>query len=334
MIVDIFTHVIPKRLYDRFDALPKRFGALTSRVVRLPTLVDMDARMRLLDPHKDYGQVISLSAPPVEEVAEPALAAELARIGNDEMAELVRRHPGRFLAFVAAAPMNNVDAACREVRRAVRELGAVGVQLYTDAAGKPIDASELLPLFDAIAAEGVPIWLHPTRGPEVADYPSEEQSQYDIWQCLGWPYMTAVALWRLALIGLWDRHPGLRMVTHHQGGMIPFHPLRVARAMEREAKAKAERTGVALKRAPMDYIKALHHDTAMGGAPAPVRCGLELWGADHVVFATDSPYNQIQWGYDLMNALDLDAASRRKIEEGNARALMEHGARSAAVAAQ
>ena len=91
--------------------------------------------MRLFDPFKDYGQIISLSAPAVEEVAEPALAAELARLGNDEQAELVRRHAGRFLAFVASVPMNNIDAACREVQRAVRDLGAVGIQLYTDAAG-------------------------------------------------------------------------------------------------------------------------------------------------------------------------------------------------------
>jgi aminocarboxymuconate-semialdehyde decarboxylase len=323
MVIDIFTHVVPRRLYDRLDARPQKFGCLTSRIPRIAPLVDMDARMKLLDPFKDYGQIISLSAPAVEEVAEPALAAELARLGNDEQAELVRRHAGRFIAFVASVPMNNIDAACREVQRVVRDLGAVGIQLYTDAAGKPIDAPELLPLFDTIAAEGVPVWLHPTRGPEVADYPTEDESMYDIWQTLGWPYMTAVALWRLVLMGLWDRHPGLRMITHHQGGMIPFHPNRIKRALEREAKAKAERTGVALKRPPLDYITALHHDTAMGGAPAPVRCGLELYGPDHVVFATDCPYNQIQWGYDLMNALALDAPSRKKIEEGNARGLME-----------
>jgi aminocarboxymuconate-semialdehyde decarboxylase len=322
MIIDIFTHVIPQRLYDRFDALPKKFGCLTSQVPRTTGLFDMDFRMRLMDPYPDYGHVISLSAPAVEEVAEPALAAELARLGNDEMAELVRRHKDRFIAFVASVPMNNIDAACREVRRAVGELGAVGIQLYTDAAGKPIDAPELLPLYDTIAAAGVPIWLHPTRGPEVADYPTESESHYSIWQVLGWPYMTAVALWRLVLMGLWDRHPGLRMITHHQGGMIPFFPLRITRAMEREAKAKAERTGQALKRPPMDYIKALYHDTAMGGAPAPVRCGLELYGADHVVFATDCPYNQIQWGFDLIKTLELDAAARKKIEETNARGLL------------
>jgi uncharacterized protein len=333
MIIDIFTHVMPKRLYDRFDALPKKFGCMTSRIPRVTALTDMDLRFRQMDAFTDYGQVISLSAPPVEEVAAPALAAELARLGNDEMAELVRRHPARFPWFVASMPMNNIDAACKEVTRAVRELGAVGIQLYTDAGGRALDLPELNPLYDAIAREGVPIWLHPTRGPEVADYPEENVSLYDCWQTLGWPYMTTVALYRLVFSGLWDRHPDLRLITHHQGGMIPFHPARITRAMEREAKAKTDRTGIALKRPPMDYIKALHHDTAMGGAAAPVRCGLEFFGADHVVFATDHPFNQIQWGYDMLRDLGVDAAVRRKIEEGNARTLIaKQPARAAATA--
>lgn len=333
MIIDIFTHVMPKRLYDRLDARPQKFGCMTDRIPRIPALTDMDVRFRQMEPFAEYGQVISLSAPPVEEVAEPALAAELARIGNDEMAELVRKHPDRFPWFVASVPMNNIDAACKEVGRAVRDLGAVGIQLYTDAAGKPIDGPDIAPLFAAIAAEGVPVWLHPTRGPEVADYPAEDESIYDIWQSLGWPYMTTVALWRLAFSGLWDRHPNLRMITHHQGGMIPFHPLRITRMMERQAQMRAEKTGFKLKKnSPMDYIKALHHDTAMGGAAAPVRCGLEFFGADHVVFATDHPFNQIQWGFDMLRDLGADAATRKKIEEGNARGLMQRQPAQAAAA--
>src|SRR5512146_2369809 len=104
MIIDIFTHVMPKRLYDRLDALPKKFGTMTSRLPRVTALTDMDARFKQMDAFSDYGQVISLCAPPVEEVATPALAAELARLGNDEMAALVRRHPDRFPWFVASVP--------------------------------------------------------------------------------------------------------------------------------------------------------------------------------------------------------------------------------------
>jgi uncharacterized protein len=64
-----------------------------------------------------------------------------------------------------------------------------------------------------------------------------------------------------------------------------------------------------------------------------VRCGLEFFGADHVVFATDHPFNPIQWGYDLLRDLGVDAATRKKIEEGNARTLIaKQPARAAAPA--
>jgi len=87
------------------------------------------------------------------------------------MAEIVERHPDRFLGFVASLPMNNPDAALREIARAIDTLSATGIQMFTNVAGRPLDLPEFQPLFAEMARRGLPIWLHPARSPSFADYP-------------------------------------------------------------------------------------------------------------------------------------------------------------------
>src|SRR5205823_10322991 len=139
---------------------------------------------------------ISLPLPPLETIAGRDKSPQLAREANDGLAELVATHD-RFLGFAAALPMNNPGAAVQELTRALDELGAFGVQVYTNVAGKPLDAPEFLPLFAEAARRDVPIWIHPARGADFTDYQSETSSQYEIWWTFGWPYETSVAMSRL-----------------------------------------------------------------------------------------------------------------------------------------
>src|SRR3546814_5047574 len=104
--------------------------------------------------------IVSLPNPPLEDVTGPAQGIEIARIANDAMAELVRKHPDRFPAFVAALAMHDMDASMRELDRAIDELGAKGVQVFTDVGGKPLDDAAFAPLFEAMWKRGLPIWLH------------------------------------------------------------------------------------------------------------------------------------------------------------------------------
>ena len=76
----------------------------------------------------------------------------------------------RFPAFIAALPMNNVEASLAEIDRAVKTLGARGVQVFTNVAGKPLSAPEFRPIFARMAAHDLPVWVHPMRGPNFPDY--------------------------------------------------------------------------------------------------------------------------------------------------------------------
>src|SRR5262249_61060619 len=114
--------------------------------------------------------------PPLVLTAPPAQPPALARMATAAVAELCRKHAVPFPAFVAALPMNNIDAALAEIERAVNDLGARGVQLFTNVAGKPLSASEFRPIFRRMAAHGLPVWVHPMRGPNFPDYASEQTS--------------------------------------------------------------------------------------------------------------------------------------------------------------
>src|SRR5580692_12326304 len=133
MIIDIFNHFMPKPYLDRLAQLIPGHVATTA-FPRLKTLVDVDARLRLLDQFGDFAQVLSLANPPLELVGPPDQTPELARIANDALADICRRHPDRFPTFIAALPMNNIDASLAEIDRAIGTLGARGIQLFTNVA--------------------------------------------------------------------------------------------------------------------------------------------------------------------------------------------------------
>jgi len=326
MIIDIASHVFPKPVVERVKRIAPNFGSMGSRVENTAQLYDFDDRFRLMDEAGDYVQIVSLCGPPLEEFMTPAQGSEIARAANDSMAELVSRHKDRFPAFVASVALHDMEAAMKEVHRAVRELGACGVQIYTDVAGRPLDEPAFDPLFAAMKAYGLPIWIHPTRTPAMADYASESASQYDIWLILGWPFATAAAMIRLVLAGVFERHPGLKIITHHMGGMVPFHDERIAGAMFRMARQQAAKekagAGPYMRRPPMEMMHMFYADTAMHGSVEGTRCGLAFFGEGNTVFGTDCPFGSIRKGLDMIDRLGLAEPARHRILHDNAKRLL------------
>jgi aminocarboxymuconate-semialdehyde decarboxylase len=285
-----------------------------------------------MDPFPDYRQVISLGSPPIETFVGPDAAPELAQVGNDGLAELVDEHPDRFAGFLAAVPMSNPDAAVREIERAVRDLRASGVQIYSNTAGRPLDLPELAPVFDLLNRERIPAFLHPARSETFSDYRSEEVSKYEIWWALGWPYETSTAMARLVFSGAFDKWPDLVIVCHHLGGIIPYLAGRVGHGWDQLGKRTSDADyGTLLrsmKKRPLDYFKMFYGDTAEFGSAAATRCGLDFFGIDHVLFASDCPFEPTPGVYVretldvIANGVGLSAAEHAQIVEGNARRLM------------
>ena len=136
-MLDIFNHFMPAPYFERLQKLAPTHAAATA-FPRLRTLWDVDARLTLLDQFGDLQQVLSLANPPLEYLGTPAETPELARMANDGLAELCRRYPDRFPTFIASLPMNNIEASLAEIDRAVTQLGAKGIQVFTNVAGAPL----------------------------------------------------------------------------------------------------------------------------------------------------------------------------------------------------
>ncbi len=326
MIVDIYTHLFPKAAYERMTEMSSDLGNIGKRIANMRFLHDLDDRFREMDSYGDYRQVISLPNPPLEDVTSPEQGIEIVKIANDAMAELVQKHPDRFPAFVAAVAMHDLEGAMAELDRAINQLGDKGVQVFTNVAGKPLDDPQFEPLFEAMANYRLPIWMHPVRTSKTSDYDTEELSRFEAWTIMGWPYATSVAMLRLVITGLFDRFPGIKIITHHMGGNIPFHEGRVDNAFANMGRRTVDEDYLPLKnslrRPPLDYFRMFYADTAMHGAVAPLHCGLEFFTANNVVFASDAPFASIGKCIAAVERLGLDSGTERKIHRDNAARLM------------
>jgi len=284
-----------------------------------PVISDLDARFRVMDRHGDYAQILVLGVPPLEEVDPPRAAAELARRANEDMAELVRRFPDRFAGFAAALPLADVEASLGEIDYAAGELGALGVQLFTNVRGVPLDDPRFDPILARIEARDGMIWLHPTRDAASPDYATERESDFGIWWSLGWPYETAAALSRLVYSGQMDRHPRLRLIAHHGGGMVPHFSSRLAMG------PGYRQTKDSLPLPALDYFHRFYADTSLFGAPHAVRCVLDFFGPEHVLFGTDTPLappDAIDATIADLEAAGLSAADLVAVYAGNAQRLL------------
>src|SRR5262249_37331969 len=100
MIIDVFNHFMPPKYFARLGTLIPGHMVL-SAFPRLPTLCDLDARLKLVDEFDGLQQVLSLANPPLELIASPRDTPDLARLANDELAEICARYPQRFPTFIA-----------------------------------------------------------------------------------------------------------------------------------------------------------------------------------------------------------------------------------------
>ncbi len=330
-MLDVFNHFMPKAIFDRLSDLVPGHIAL-SAFPELPTLWDVDARLRMMDEFDGLQQVLSLANPPIEALGPPEKTPELARIANDGLAEICRRHPDRFPAFIASMPMNNVDACVREADRAIGELGAKGIQIFTNVLGKPLSAPEFRPIFRNMAKHDLPVWIHPIRGPQFADYATEKTSEHEIWFTFGWPYETTACVTRLIFSGLYDELPGLKIITHHMGGMVPFYAGKIDLGFDQIFHGKTDENPVArkagLRKKPAEYYRMLYADTSVNGSAAAMRCGHEFFTTGHCLFATDAPFDAeqgrmlIRGTISAVDALDISRAEKDRIFGGNARSLL------------
>jgi predicted TIM-barrel fold metal-dependent hydrolase len=329
MMIDVFNHILtPKFLEERDKRALSSFSSLVSSryAEAVPTLSDLHIRFKIMDRYEDLFQVLTIASPPIETILKPEDQVELARIANDELAELVAQYPDRFVAAIACLPVSDIDATMDEIDRAIRELRFRGVQLYSDVNGKPLDSPEFFPIYEKMVNYDLPIFIHPARDETEPDYPDEETSKYGIWGSLGWPHATSMAMIRIAHSGVLERHPSAKFVTHHAGGTVPYLITRI-RLQDEYEEMRHHHTDVMRKRVD-DYLRMFYNDTAVYGNTPSLMCAYAFCGPDHLLFGTDMPFDS-QIGYRFVREtirsiqeMDISDEDKKRILEDNARRLM------------
>jgi predicted TIM-barrel fold metal-dependent hydrolase len=321
--IDSFCHFFPPKFFEKIGTRD-----MGKRMRGIPAIYDLDVRLKVIDQFPGYSQIICLGVP-VEFCAGPKDSPELARIGNDGLAEIVAKNPDRFAGYAASLPLNAPDAIGPEAERALKQ-GANGIQIYTNVDGVPLDDPRFEPIFEIAAKYHRPLLLHPTRGPGTPDYSTETRSKYEVWAILGWPYETSVAMARLVFSGIMKRYPGLKVLTHHLGAMIPYFESRVAEGWDLIGTRTTEDESHVLKmlgRRPVDCFRDFYGDTALCGSRAGIVCGIDFFGADHVLFGTDSPFDPefgpgwIRKTIAVLESIDMPTLEREKICHRNAEKL-------------
>lgn len=212
----------------------------------------------------------------------PARAgAESSRIQNDNLAEAVATNPDRFVGMGATVPLQDVDLAIAEMDRAVDDLGFKGLQIGGTIDGRNLDEPRFRPFWEAVESKGIPVILHPSGFPE-----GHRFGDYFLTNCIGNPLETMVAATRMIFSGLFEEHPGIKLVLLHGGGYLPFY---IARADHTWEVRPETRSGIQ-DHPPSHYMRGLWYDT-MVFQPLYLRHLIEVVGVDRVMLGTDFPFD-------------------------------------------
>ena len=252
----------------------------------------MKIRLEEMDKYGMEMMILSLNSPAIQAIHDPARAAEVARIANDTMAEAISRNPKRFRGF-AALPMQDVDAAIKEMHRAVTELGCVGVlvngysQIGNADTYKYLDDPIYEPFWTELEKLDVPFYMHP-RDMMPCNAHSVDGHPWLFGAAWTFGVETATHTLRLLCSGLWDRHPNLKYILGHLGETLPFCIWRVDSRMARE------RRGCPAKRPLYDYMAENFYFTTSGQFRTPALWNTIMeFGSSHVLFATDFPFEEV-----------------------------------------
>lgn len=341
MKIDIYSHIITEKyLNEVFKHVPSpRAG---KRMLETqPTLWNLEERFRMMDSYSDYTQVIMMTGLPIESIAFGQEAIDLARLANDETAQLVAKYPARFLCGVALLPLGDIDASLKEIDRAICDLKLKGIMIHTPLfviseksrsieKSKGLDAPELIPLYEKMAQYNLPIWIHPNPlwDFKIPDYTSETEAKYLGWHIFGWPYQDTLAQVRLVFSGILEKYPNLKLINHHAGALLPFFDKRLTTLCNMAEMRGGSNIKRGLSKSPIDYFRKFYCDTAISGSTSALICAYNFYGAKQMLFGTDVPFDMelgneaIRETIRSIEQMNISAAEKQAIFEDNAKKLL------------
>lgn len=306
---------IPETLQDSAGFVPGDYWTeLSGRLMDIH-----ERRIREMDANGMEMMILSLNAPAVQAIPDRRKAVEIAQRANDFLAEQVTKRPDRFQAF-AALPLQDPDAATRELERCMKDLKFKGAlvngfsQVDTPENCVYLDDARYAGFWAMTEKLDAPFYLHP-RNPIAAWSQIYQGHPWLLGPTWGFGQETAVHALRLMASGLFDKHPNLKIILGHMGEGLPYSMWRVD---NRNAWVKVPKAYPA-KKPLAEYFNHNFWLTTSGNfrTQTLVDAMLEI-GADKILFSTDWPFENVDHAAIWFDAASISEADRIKIGRTNA----------------
>lgn len=318
MIIDVHNHFYPKAYLD--EIAKGRCVAKLGRDTFGNPVIFYEGDFNVVDPgHRDVDfrigeitrhgidcQILTMTTPGVH-IEEESCAVEMARAVNEGFSDIVRKSGGRFEAL-ASLPLQCPDKAARELEYAVKFLGLKGGTLFTNINGKTLDLPEFEPVFEVAKKLSVPLFIHPTT-----PAPSQAFLDYRLVATVGFPTDTTLCIARLIFSGVLDRYPGLKIISSHLGGVLPY----LAERLDRGFRAYPECRK--MERAPSEYLREIFYDCVLFHRDT-VEFAVTMIGATQFMVGSDYPHQigSLAGAVKVVEALRIPEQDKDMIRGGNA----------------
>ena len=324
--LDLHTHYYPQEFFDLIRKIPSDFTfdkSLTGQTVIkyhgarffgvTPPMTDVAKRIEDMDRVGIEVEVVSLSTPNVF-FAEAARQAEVARLVNDAYSELIAKHPARFKGL-ASIPMDDPDAALKELHRAIDELRLNGVILLSNIRGRSLTAPEYRPFFAEANRMKLCILLHPMLPAN-----AEPFREYVLGPIIGFPFDTTLAVARMCYEGIFRELPDIRWIIGHLGGAVPYLMERMDNGWRDFAECREN-----IDQLPSIYLKQLYYDT-VSFSSYTLNLVREMLGSDHMVMGSDYPHllGSIDRAVSSIENLEITESEKQQIFEGTALSILNN----------
>ncbi len=319
-VIDVHTHCLTEAW---FDLLQKHGGprytvkAVTGglRAIHLdgapfmtpvPAMFDYDQRLATMDECGVDICVVSLTCPNCY-WGGPNVSLQAARIMNDDMAAAQTAHPDR-LRWFASLPWQYPELALAELERATTA-GASGVMVLANVGGQPLTDATFAPIWAAIDAKALPVLVHPTAPPGVAEM---DMQRFQLTASIGFTFDTSLAVARMIYDGFFDRYRKLRIIAAHGGGALPYLIKRMDQCYD-NIPACREKIDVR----PSEFMPRIYADAVLFSPEALDLC-VRVFGADNVMYGSDYPHTIGDMPGCLRRVNGLPAEVRDKVRGQNA----------------
>jgi aminocarboxymuconate-semialdehyde decarboxylase len=318
MKIDVHAHLFSSAYIDCLqrvfgnDSTPT--GQDAQRLIRWmradPRMIDVEGRLEEMNKWNIDMQVLSVPFHGAL-VQDKAAAVELTQLANDLVIQTAHKYPQRFRALLAI-PLQFPDVAVQELDRIADRSEVVGVILAGSAGGRPLNDASFMPFYAELEQRHIPFLLHPISPPGL-----DCMLELNLANVVGFMFETTLAAVRLVYAGVFERHPDLRMIFPHLGGLAPYLMGRLQWGYERFPPCNENIT-----EPPEFYFKRFYYDTVCRNVPA-LRMAVSMFGTKHIIFGTDIPLREdIELQLRDIAALDLSAADLNDIYSGNAARLL------------